>query len=105
MLSYYKEMLKDFEKIPGIVIVYGSVAKNKSRPDSDIDIAIFSKDKKSKVIADGFADNILFTDGRVISIFWLSYEELKVRLNEPFIRDVLKGEVIHGRNLIKRFSS
>ena len=59
MLGYYKHLLKDFKKITGVVIVYGSVATEKSRPDSDIDIAVFSDDKKAKIMAETIADNIL----------------------------------------------
>ena len=105
MLKYYKDLLKDFKKIPGVIIVYGSVATEKSRPDSDIDIAVFSDDEKAKTMAGEIADDILFRNGKVVSIFWLTLNNLKKRLNEPFIQDVLEGEVIHGRKLIKRISS
>jgi len=69
MLGYYKDLLKDFKDIPGIVIVYGSVSKEQSRIDSDIDIAVFSYDKQSKIMADEIADEILFKTGKVVSIF------------------------------------
>ena len=105
MLKYYKGLLKDFKKVPGTVIVYGSVATEKSRPDSDIDIAVFSDDDNAKTIAGEIADDILFKNGKVVSIFWLTLNNLKKRLNEPFIQDVLRGEVIHGRKFIKRVSS
>jgi predicted nucleotidyltransferase len=105
MLKHYKNLLKDFKRVPGIVIVYGSVAKGKSRPDSDIDIAVFSNDKKAKAMAGEIADEILFRNGKVVSVFWLTIGNLKKRLNEPFIQDVLEGEIIHGRKLFKRISS
>jgi len=105
MLKYYEHLLKDFKKVPGVVIVYGSVATEKSRPDSDIDIAIFSDNNNAKNMAEKIADEILFTKGKVISIFFLSYKKLKKRWNEPFIKDVIGGEIIHGRKLFKRISS
>jgi predicted nucleotidyltransferase len=105
MLGYYKHLLKDFKKITGVVIVYGSVATEKSRPDSDIDIAVFSDDKKAKIMAETIADNILLKYGKVVSIFWLTLNNLEKRLNEPFIQNVLRGEIIHGRKLIKRVGS
>ena len=104
MLKYYKKILQDFKKVPGIVIVYGSVAKEKSRPDSDIDIAVFSDDEKARIIAEEIADNILSEKGRVISILWITLSNLKKRLNEPFIQDVLKGEIINGRKYVKKFN-
>jgi len=104
MLKYYKDLLKDFKKIPGLVIVYGSVAREKSRPDSDIDIAIFSDYDQTKIMAEEIADNILFRNGKVVSILWLTFDNLKKRLNEPFIQNILRGEVIHGRKFIKRAS-
>ncbi len=105
MLQYYKNLLKDFKNIPGLVIVYGSVAKNKSRPDSDIDIAIFSDNIKSKNMAEEIADKIYLNDKKVVSIFWMNFENLKNRSHEPFIKEVLAGEVINGRKFIRRFSS
>jgi predicted nucleotidyltransferase len=105
MLKYYRDLLKDFKNIPGIVIVYGSVATEKSRPDSDIDIAVFSDDKNAKKMAGEIADNILFRNGKVVSIFWLTFNNLKKRFEEPFIQNVLGGEILHGRKLIKRIST
>mgnify|MGYP006305174003 CR=1 FL=1 len=105
MIQVYKDLLKDFKKVPGAVILYGSVSKEKSRPDSDIDIAVFSNDKKAKIIADKIADEILLKKGKVVSILWLDFKDLKKRINEPFIQDVLKGEILYGRKFVKRFSS
>ena len=105
MLKYYRDVLRDFKKVPGIVIVYGSVATEKSRPDSDIDIAIFSDDDKAKIMAGEIADDILVKNGKVVSIFWLTLNNLKKRLNEPFIQTILRGEILNGRNIIKRISS
>ncbi len=104
MLKGYKDLLKDFKKVPGAVILYGSVSKENSRPDSDIDIAVFSKDKKAKIIADKIADDILFKKGKVVSILWLDFKDLKKRINEPFIQEVLRGKVLYGRKFVKRFS-
>ena len=105
MLKNYKNLLKEFKKIPGTVIVYGSVATNTSRPDSDIDIAVISDVDQAKAMADDIADDILFKKGKVVSIFYLTFSNLKKRGHEPFIQHILKGEIIHGRKLIKRFSS
>jgi predicted nucleotidyltransferase len=105
MLGYYKDLLKDFKDIPGIVIVYGSVSKEQSRIDSDIDIAVFSYDKQSKIMADEIADEILFKTGKVVSIFWFNIHDFKSRINEPFFQDVLKGEILSGGKLLKRISS
>ncbi len=105
MISYYKNLLKDFKNIPGIVIVYGSVAREQSRPDSDIDIAVFSYDKQAKTMADKIADEILFKTGKVVSVFWYNITDFKSRINEPFFQDVLKGEILNGRKLLKRVSS
>ncbi len=104
MLKYYKTLLKDFKEIPGTVIIYGSVSNEKSRPDSDIDIAIISNNKNARNKAEELADKILFKKGRVISILWLSLDTLKKRYHEPFIQNVLDGEIIHGRNLLKRIN-
>jgi len=105
MLEYYENLLKNFKNVPGIVIVYGSVAREQSRPDSDIDVAVFSYDKQAKIMADKIADNILFKTGKVVSIFWYNINDFKSRINEPFFQDVLKGEVLNGRKLLKRISS
>lgn len=101
MLRYYRELLKDFKKVPGMVIVYGSVASEKSRLDSDIDLAIVSENKKTRVIAEEIADQILFRDGRVVSILWLTPDDIKERSDDPFIQDVLGGEILYGREIIE----
>lgn len=105
MLKYYTQLLKEFKKIPGLVIVYGSVASEQSRPDSDIDIAVFSYDETAKAMAKEIADNLLSKEGKVVTIFWLPFNHLKQRIHEPFIQTVLQGEVLHGRKFLKRFSA
>ncbi len=105
MLQIYKNLLKDSKKVPGAVILYGSVSKKRSRPDSDIDIAVFSHDKKAKIIADKIADEILFKKGKVVSILWLDFEDLKKRIHEPLIQDVLRGKILHGKKFVESFIS
>ncbi len=69
-------MLEEFRKVPGIVIVYGSVAKEKSRTDSDIDIAIIGN-KKAKEVAEKIANKIFLKNYRIVSIKWFPFSYFK----------------------------
>ncbi len=105
MLPYYKKILQQFNSIPGIVIVYGSVATEHARPDSDIDLAIVSDDPTAKIQAEQIADAILLSHGRVVSIYFLSFPRLKKRIHEPFIQTILRGEILYGRKFLTRLST
>ena len=88
--------MKEFEPIgrKAKIILYGSVAKGNYRLDSDIDLAIVTKDEKVKKNATQIANKILAKYGKLVSLVFLSPEDL--RKSKPFIKEVLKGKVIYS---------
>jgi predicted nucleotidyltransferase len=94
MLKFHREILKNFEELKGKakVIVYGSVAKGNYRLDSDIDVAVISKDKKVKKIAERIADKVYLKYGKIVSIKFLVPEDLKRR--SAFIEEIKSGRRI-----------
>ncbi len=98
MIRLYKEIFKRFSKLEGMatVIAYGSTITGNSRTDSDVDIAVISEDKKAKEIAEDIADEILFDYGKVISLVFMSPEELASRKSWFFERELLRGRILYG---------
>ncbi|MFQ6063887.1 MAG: nucleotidyltransferase domain-containing protein [Candidatus Bathyarchaeia archaeon] len=97
MLKIHEEMLEGFKRLDATVLVYGSVAKGRSRIDSDIDVAVITENPEVKEEAERLADEVLLEHGRVVSIVYFSPERFKKMVDRPFIRDVLSGEVLHDR--------
>jgi len=100
MLQYYAELLEDFARVPGAIIVYGSVSRGTARVDSDIDVAVIGS-REAKRQAQDIADSIFFDSHRVVSVTWLTPEFIKQNVHHPFVQQVLQGEVIHGREIIE----
>jgi predicted nucleotidyltransferase len=77
------------------IILFGSVARGNYRLDSDIDLAIITKDKKLMELAQSIADKILIEHGKLVSIKFIDEEELK-RRKSPLIDQIEKGIVIYN---------
>jgi predicted nucleotidyltransferase len=77
------------------IILFGSVARDNYRLDSDIDLAIITKDKKLMELAQSIADKILIEHGKLVSIKFIDEEELK-RRKSPLIDQIEKGIVIYN---------
>jgi predicted nucleotidyltransferase len=60
MLKFHEEILKEFEPVgkKAKIILFGSIARGNYRLDSDIDLAIITKDKKLVELAQSIADKI-----------------------------------------------
>jgi len=106
MLSVYKKTVEELkrrlvselgDRIDSIIL-YGSVARNEAREESDIDILVITKDrdikiydKISKIRTDIDLDNNTLT-----SLVSLSRRELEryIKLGSPFIESVIEEGVI-----------
>ena len=97
MFKVYEDILEEFEGVKGKgrLILFGSVAKGRSRFDSDIDIAIITDEKKFITRAERIADKILFKHGKVVSLIRFSNDEFNLN-KEPIIKEIRKGVVIYG---------
>jgi len=97
MLKFHKEILKEFEPIGkhAKVILFGSLAKGTYRLDSDIDLAIITKDKNLMELASSIADKILTEHGKLVSLKFIEEKEFE-NGKSPFIDEIKKGIVIYN---------
>ncbi|MGB9676010.1 MAG: nucleotidyltransferase domain-containing protein [Candidatus Bathyarchaeia archaeon] len=97
MLKFHKEILKQFEPVGkhAKIILYGSLAKGNYRIDSDIDLAIITKNKKLMKQASSVADKILAEQGKLITLKFITEEELE-KGKSPIIDEIKKGIVIYN---------
>jgi predicted nucleotidyltransferase len=96
MLKIHKEILKEFEPIgeKAKIILFGSVARGNYRLDSDIDLAIITKDKNLIELAQSIADKILAEHGKLVSIKFINEEELEKKKG-PLMDEIKRGIVIY----------
>ncbi|MGQ9544890.1 MAG: nucleotidyltransferase domain-containing protein [Candidatus Bathycorpusculaceae bacterium] len=97
MLKFHKAILKEFEPIGkhAKIILFGSLAKGNYRLDSDIDLAIITKDKKLMNLASSIADKILAENGKLVTLKFVTEEELE-KGKSPIIDEIKKGIVIYN---------
>jgi len=79
------------------VILFGSVARDEYKKDSDIDILVIAKDKY-KVEDDIYskAFDIYLNEDEDISVILLSNEDYKINKNSNFIANVEKEGILIG---------
>ncbi|MGB9740264.1 MAG: nucleotidyltransferase domain-containing protein [Candidatus Bathyarchaeia archaeon] len=99
MLKFHKEILKEFEPVGknAKIILFGSLTRGDYRLDSDIDLAIITRDKNLMELASSIADKILANYGKLVSLKFISQEDL-VKRKTPLIDEIRRGIVVyHGR--------
>ncbi|MEM3616536.1 MAG: nucleotidyltransferase domain-containing protein [Candidatus Bathyarchaeia archaeon] len=97
MLKFHKEILKQFQPVgkKAKIILYGSLAKGNYRLDSDIDLAIITKNKKLIKQASSIADRIFAEHGKLVTLKFITEEEFE-RGKSPIIDEIKKGIVIYN---------
>jgi predicted nucleotidyltransferase len=97
MLKFHKEILKEFEPVGkhAKIILFGSLAKGNYRLDSDIDLAIITKDKSLMKLSSSIADKILAEYGKLVSLKFISEEDI-VKKKTPLIDEIKSGTVIYN---------
>jgi len=96
MLKFQKKILKEFEPVgkKAKIILFGSLARGDYRLDSDIDLAIITKDKKLTKLASSIADKILAEYGKVVSLKFIEDKDFEEEGN-PLVEEIKKGIVIY----------
>ncbi len=88
-----------------MIVLFGSIQKEKESMKSDIDLLVVSESKKK--IYDtiiGKQKSIIDEFGNNISAIVLTKKELIKKKNKPFAKDLLKNyRLIHGEDLIKKY--
>ena len=103
-LDLKSQIYKTFSKEKNIlkVILYGSVARGKEQPNSDIDLFILVKNEKNKELAADLVHklniSLLPRYGNVISELIYSKEEWKLKKNSKILKQIqAEGEIILKR--------
>jgi predicted nucleotidyltransferase len=97
MLKIHKEILRQFEPVgkKAKIILFGSLAKGNYRLDSDIDLAIITKDKNLMELASSIADKILTEHGKLVTLKFINEKDFEDGKN-PLISEIKKGIVIYN---------
>jgi len=97
MLKFQREILREFEPVGkhAKIILFGSLVKGSYRLDSDIDLAIITKDKSLMELASSIADKILAERGKLVSLKFIEEREFESGLF-PLIDEIKKGVVIYN---------
>ncbi|MCP8317193.1 MAG: nucleotidyltransferase domain-containing protein [archaeon] len=106
MLSIHKKTIEELkrrliselgDRIDSIIL-YGSVARNEAREESDIDILVIIKDKDIKIYdkISKIRTDIDLDNNTLTSLVSLSRRELEryIKLGSPFIESVIEEGVI-----------
>ena len=96
MLKFHLEILKKFEPVgkKAKIILFGSLARGNYRLDSDIDLAIITKDEKLTRLASSIADKILAEYGKVVSLKFIEDKDFEEERN-LLVEEIKKGIVIY----------
>ena len=79
------ELFKEIEEnMSGILIVFGSYAKEIQKKDSDLDLLVLGKIKDTRKLEDSFG----------IEINLVNMDKKKFNLEEPFIKEIMENHVV-----------
>lgn len=97
MLKFHLDILKEFEIVGkhAKVILFGSLARGDYRLDSDIDLAIITRDKSLMKLASSIADRILAEYGKLVSLKFMDEEEFDEG-KIPIKDEIKRGIVIYN---------
>jgi len=96
MLKFHLNILKEFKSVGkhAKIILFGSLARGDYRLDSDIDLAIITRDKSLMELSSSIADNILAEYGKLVSLKFIDEEDLG-RKDSPLKDEIKRGIVIY----------
>ncbi|MDI6690262.1 MAG: nucleotidyltransferase domain-containing protein [Candidatus Bathyarchaeota archaeon] len=100
MLKFHKDILKEFKSVGkhAKIILFGSLARGDYRLDSDIDLAIMTRDRSLMKLSSSIADKILVEYGKLVSLKFIGEEDFD-KEDSPIKDEIKKGMVIYnGRN-------
>jgi predicted nucleotidyltransferase len=93
MLKFHLNILKEFKPVGkhAKIILFGSLARGDYRLDSDIDLAIITRDKSLMKLSSSIADNILAEYGKLVSLKFIDKKDLDRRDSQ--LKEEIKGEL------------
>lgn len=102
LISRLSEIIRESIEIPGVVsiLIFGSVAEGKERPDSDIDLCVITRDKRSldKIAAldDDLGYEIMRVFGNQIALYPVQQADFRRRHKEgdPLIKNIVANHIL-----------
>lgn len=106
LAAFRERVVKELGDRVDAMVVYGSVARGKSREDSDIDVLVVGKDKEIRTRVSEIGYDVDFENSfeTFIATIYLTREEFdhRVRMGSPFILEVLKeGVALYDNGIFK----
>lgn len=101
LISYLKKIISHAE----MVLLFGSIQKNKEKINSDIDLLVVTENKKK--VEDSIKEKqsiIIKKFGNPLSVIILTKKQFISKKNKPFAKDLRKNyRVIGGKDLVKKY--
>jgi len=96
MLKFHLDILKEFEPVgrQAKIILFGSLARGDYRLDSDIDLAIITRDESLMKLSSSIADRILVEYGKLVSLKFIDEKEFE-KGKTPLKDEIKRGMVIY----------
>ncbi|KPV63605.1 MAG: Nucleotidyltransferase domain protein [Candidatus Bathyarchaeota archaeon BA2] len=108
-IAQFKDRLvKEFEDWIESIVLYGSVAKNKTHRNSDIDILLVTRDNDKRLYdkISKIRTKIDLENNTLTSLVHMSSEELEryIKLGSPFVKSVAEeGVILYDSGIFKKF--
>lgn len=105
--NLYNKIKKDLSKLTESVLLFGSVAREEERSESDMDICIIYIDGKEKieVVVSRLRNNLYDEFGVTLAPYYITLAEFKKRVkqNKPPVNNILKESKLISGKTIQRF--
>lgn len=97
MLKFHLDILKEFEPIgkKAKIILFGSMARGDYRLDSDIDLAIMTRDESLMKLSSSIADRILVEYGKLVSLKFIDEKDFDSE-KTPLKDEIKRGMIIYN---------
>lgn len=97
MLRFHLNILKEFEPVGkhAKITLFGSLVRGDYRLDSDIDLAIITRDKNLMKLSSSIADRILVEYGKLVSLKFIDEKNID-KMSSPLKEEIKRGIVIYN---------
>jgi len=96
VLSTLVDRLRELPEVQEIIL-FGSVAEDRHRPDSDVDVLVILDREISREFLHDIAGDIYVNYGIPVTIIPITMKQLKERRDPQLLRIVEKGKVLWRR--------
>lgn len=93
IIELVKQIIKKYESVLHLVVIYGSFARQQHTPNSDLDLLIVGDENVKKQVLNELA-NIYVNFSVVISTLFYSWDQYQKLIHHPFIKRALKEGIV-----------